>query len=276
MLGCAMIALVFTLVTVVGVGGVFVVLPESFYDSSRLYKSENEGIAISSTTTAFILFPLQIIGASLYFIILYNYISILVHHPGPVAAKQPSTMSGEIYMLNDWRWCKPCNHAKPPTAHHCRRCGFCVEGMDHHCLFTANRCVGSGNMSPFLKFLYFLLAGCIMASLAGAVMAWKQQHAIFHHSFDTWYRPAQFGLPLHAATFAWRWVLFAPLKLSVWASTFMFAVSSGIGVALLLHRQLLLKARGSTVLGELQRRRRELHASETGVPAAVDMKVKGM
>ncbi|EKX39730.1 hypothetical protein GUITHDRAFT_48650, partial [Guillardia theta CCMP2712] len=39
--------------------------------------------------------------------------------------------------------------------HHCRRCGYCVEGMDHHC-FYINNCVGDRNHRYFILFLFWV------------------------------------------------------------------------------------------------------------------------
>lgn len=44
------------------------------------------------------------------------------------------------HAFRDCRLCVPCGRAKPPKAHHCRTCGICVQGMDHHCPFV-NNCV---------------------------------------------------------------------------------------------------------------------------------------
>ncbi len=49
-------------------------------------------------------------------------------------------------------YCKPCKGYKAPRAHHCRRCGFCVRRMDHHCGFL-NNCIGIYNHAHFLGFL---------------------------------------------------------------------------------------------------------------------------
>jgi len=35
---------------------------------------------------------------------------------------------------------------------HCQDCGFCVEGLDHHCPWSS-KCIGRGNMGPFKLFL---------------------------------------------------------------------------------------------------------------------------
>ncbi|KAL4549484.1 hypothetical protein Ndes2526B_g04496 [Nannochloris sp. 'desiccata'] len=252
-LGYAMVAFVFFLVTIVAGGGICIALPD----------------AVSFTPLSPALPFLQIIAGILYLFILSTYISIIASHPGPVRlVGLEARTAGEAIgqgALNDWRWCKLCRQGKPPTAHHCRRCAICVQDLDHHCLFTANSCIGAGNMKPFLRFLYLVLLGCIFAFTAAAVMGWRNRVLIVKHTLATWHRPLLFNsLLLHALTFVWRWVLTTPLQLAGWALSFTLSFSTGVGVALLLHRQIKLKYRKSTVLGELQRRRQELQAAMAG------------
>jgi len=35
---------------------------------------------------------------------------------------------------------------------HCTDCGFCVEGLDHHCPWSS-KCIGNGNLNAFKCFL---------------------------------------------------------------------------------------------------------------------------
>ena len=90
-------------------------------------------------------------------------------------------------------------------------------------------------------------------------MGWRQREFIIRHTYVTWFRPAPYGALIHALTFLWRWVLWAPAQLAAWALTFMFAFSTLFGVGALLARQMKVKARGSTWLEELQSRRIEAH-----------------
>lgn len=53
--------------------------------------------------------------------------------------------------------CKKCSAPKPPSAHHCSECGFCILGMDHHCPWL-NNCVGERNMKHFLLFNGYVLS----------------------------------------------------------------------------------------------------------------------
>ena len=50
------------------------------------------------------------------------------------------------------QWCDTCHIFKPIRAHHCARCGFCVDRLDHHCPWVAN-CVGKNNHRFFVSML---------------------------------------------------------------------------------------------------------------------------
>jgi hypothetical protein len=256
-----MALLVLFLVTIITASGVYIVLPG----------------AVMSTPLSLFLPYLQLIAGILYICILYSYILVITTHPGPVKLIKACSGAGKDTKdvqqseLNDWRQCKPCQgKGKPPTAHHCRRCGICVQDLDHHCLFTANKCIGKGNMKPFLQFLVVVLLGCMYAFIASSVMGWRNRILIIRHTLVMWHRPLFLNsLLMHSVSLIWRWMLSAPLLLGGWALAFMLSFSTGIGVSLLLHRQLKLLNQGSSYLGELQQgleqRRRELQAATASV-----------
>lgn len=60
--------------------------------------------------------------------------------------------------------CLICNGAKPPRAHHCRKCGRCVMRMDHHCPWVGN-CVGLKNLKFFLLFCLYTFVVCLIVSI---------------------------------------------------------------------------------------------------------------
>lgn len=65
------------------------------------------------------------------------------------------------------KFCEKCENKetwKPPRAHHCRECGFCVFKMDHHCPWI-NNCLGQRNLKYFLQFCSYTGLAAIYLSL---------------------------------------------------------------------------------------------------------------
>jgi len=52
------------------------------------------------------------------------------------------------------RWCKFCQHWKPPRSHHCREFNRCVLKLDHYCPWVYNA-VGYRNHKFFILFLLY-------------------------------------------------------------------------------------------------------------------------
>ncbi|KAI9639773.1 DHHC palmitoyltransferase-domain-containing protein [Dioszegia hungarica] len=57
------------------------------------------------------------------------------------------------------RYCETCRSYRPPRASHCRLCGNCVDGIDHHCSYLQT-CVGK---RTYLAFLTLLVSAFISA-----------------------------------------------------------------------------------------------------------------
>ncbi|OWT41909.1 hypothetical protein C362_00275 [Cryptococcus neoformans Bt1] len=50
------------------------------------------------------------------------------------------------------KYCETCETYRPPRCSHCRLCGNCVDGIDHHCLYL-HTCVGKRNYFSFIILL---------------------------------------------------------------------------------------------------------------------------
>lgn len=59
------------------------------------------------------------------------------------------------------RYCEKCELVKPYRAHHCRHCGTCVLGMDHHCPWIG-QCCGARNHLYFVVFCFWSCVSDIM------------------------------------------------------------------------------------------------------------------
>lgn len=207
------------------------------------------------------LVPLQTIFFFLYSFIVIAYFTVIMRHPGPVKMPPPTAATMDIVhqqnsqgRLANWRWCFVCAAPKSPIAHHCRRCGLCVEGLDHHCIFTANSCIGAGNIRHFMAFLKLLVIGAVLSTLLSLGFGWKMRLRILHHSLDVWNGPRPFGRAIHMLTYTAQWTLFAPRILAVWIMSFILSLGTALGVSLLLNRQLKVARKGTTVLEEMRRK----------------------
>ncbi|KAK8869594.1 hypothetical protein IAR55_000161 [Kwoniella newhampshirensis] len=131
-----------------------------------------------------LLFPFN----CLVFMVFWNYRLCVTTPPGGVPHGWRPNMSGgegmEVKKGNHApRYCKTCEHYKPPRAHHCRQCKTCVlkvrltttiarfaskvailtvsltfsssSQLDHHCPWIAN-CVGFSNQGHFIRFLVWV------------------------------------------------------------------------------------------------------------------------
>jgi ribosomal protein L40E len=208
-----------------------------------------------------ILVPIQVTFLVLYISILVAFFFVITRHPGPVNLPQ-STGSPDSDNRNrqdrgrlaNWRWCYMCAAPKSPTAHHCRRCGVCVERLDHHCIFTANSCIGAGNIGCFMTFIRLLVVGAMLSTSLSLWFGYKMRWQIVQHSVDTWHGPRPFGWAVHILTYTTIWTVWAPRLLAVWIMTFVLSLGTTLGVSLLLHRQLKVARKGTTVLEEMRRK----------------------
>lgn len=105
-------------------------------------------------------------GATLYF-----FLQSLLEGPGYVPLGWKPEREEDQQNL---QFCSVCNGYKAPRSHHCRKCGYCIKKMDHHCPWI-NCCVGHANHGYFTLFLFSAVIGCLHASI---VLSICMYHAI--------------------------------------------------------------------------------------------------
>lgn len=114
---------------------------------------------------------ITLLGLSLLFNILFNYLACVISGPGQIPDDP------------DLPRCRTCKGPKPLRAHHCSVCNKCVLKMDHHCPWIMN-CVGFKNHRYFILFLVYLTLGCLfMAVVSFSRFRAKPRNAASHLSF---------------------------------------------------------------------------------------------
>lgn len=66
------------------------------------------------------------------------------------------------------KYCETCKSYRPPRCSHCRLCGNCVEGIDHHCSYL-HGCIGRRNYFAFLVFVVVTALAAIYVVVFSAV-----------------------------------------------------------------------------------------------------------
>eukprot|EP00268_Persea_americana_P021821 TRINITY_DN2171_c0_g2_i3.p1 TRINITY_DN2171_c0_g2~~TRINITY_DN2171_c0_g2_i3.p1 ORF type:complete len:229 (-),score=28.23 TRINITY_DN2171_c0_g2_i3:71-757(-) len=149
-----------------------------------LYASGGGGVDSFTAFTVLILFHL-LLG-----MLLWSYFSVVLTDPGSVPSSWRPVIDeemGDTVPLTGSefggsmglkqltvhpdqpnpgvRYCRKCNHLKPPRCHHCSVCGRCVLKMDHHCVWVVN-CVGALNYKFFLLFLIYTFLETTLVTLS--------------------------------------------------------------------------------------------------------------
>lgn len=101
-------------------------------------------------------------------------------------------------------------------------------------------------------------------ALASVRVGWLWWHDVVNHTLAVWNAPRPLGWFPHTLLFFMRWIVTAPRPLAYWHMTLVLSLGSGLGIGLLLIRQLRLAARNTTVLQELKRKGRE-HLDRQGL-----------
>ncbi|KAH8732779.1 DHHC palmitoyltransferase-domain-containing protein [Phaeosphaeriaceae sp. PMI808] len=110
----------------------------------------------------------EIIAANVAMVLIYiTYTKSVFTDPGTIPedwvevqerGKQGGSKEDREIAAKTRKWCRKCDAAKPPRAHHCKACKRCIPKMDHHCPWTAN-CVSHTTFPHFLRFLTYTTMG---------------------------------------------------------------------------------------------------------------------
>ena len=245
-LGIVMAGLVMVHLTIVYLGTACILIPDILFDLFPHHRWLFNGLVLE-----------HIVSLGIYGCIVILYWNVTKNHPGRVLLGDMADTANIGYS-----WCHRCDFVKPPDAHHCRRCGTCVYNMDHHCMYTANTCIGQDNMAHFLRFLWCLVVGSGTSSLVAMLYAWVFRDRLLHLCSISWVYAHQSSIPgvfhhvhfLHL--FAYNWVVSSStLSDLIWLDSFVISIAACMGSTMILYRQLILQAAGTTYLKESSRRR---------------------
>ena len=103
-------------------------------------------------------------GASL--LAIFTHLRASFADPGKIKEGMTAPFQSEYFEINYVQKGYTRETWKPPRAHCCRECGFCVFKMDHHCPWV-NNCVGHRNMKYFLQFVIYI---CISSAYLSLMM----------------------------------------------------------------------------------------------------------
>ncbi|WVR07052.1 hypothetical protein IAU60_004091 [Kwoniella sp. DSM 27419] len=81
------------------------------------------------------------------------------------------------------KYCETCESYRPPRSSHCRLCGNCVDGIDHHCSYLHN-CVGKRNYFSFLA----TIVSAAIADIYIVVFSAVHFSLLCHHDHITFRR----------------------------------------------------------------------------------------
>lgn len=89
-------------------------------------------------------------------------IKVISTHPGKINYYKSNNFTNSEKL--NFSYCEICSIYKYKSVHHCRKCGECIEGFDHHCIWL-NKCIGKYNRKIFFLFLIYTLIVIIIIIL---------------------------------------------------------------------------------------------------------------
>lgn len=92
--------------------------------------------------------PFQYILYLIYIFMMIFYILTFLKNPGIFGKNKNNVLDFEEKKQFDCDLCKTPHNSRYG---HCEDCDICIEGLDHHCVWTG-KCIGSGNLYIFYAF----------------------------------------------------------------------------------------------------------------------------
>ena len=103
------------------------------------------GIYTAMTFWQFFSTSLKVGFCIVYILEMVLYITTALLNPGILTRNTAPLNGGKI-------WCDKCLTLESDKVYHCNMCGVCIEGHDHHCVWTG-KCIGKKNYVVFILFV---------------------------------------------------------------------------------------------------------------------------
>ncbi|WVW83945.1 hypothetical protein I302_105968 [Kwoniella bestiolae CBS 10118] len=108
------------------------------------------------------------------------------------------------------KYCETCQSYRPPRSSHCRLCGNCVDGIDHHCSYL-HSCVGKRNYFSF----FVLLVSATISDIYIIVFSAIHFSMLCHHD-NISFGKALSESPGAAVSFLLGVLLILPIMFLLW------------------------------------------------------------
>lgn len=241
-IGVLLSSIVTLQVTAVFLGNVFVIFPGIVFENSHVIGRGEEHVYT-------IMVAIQCIALGLYGAIMMLYWTVVLRHPGRV----PTRIDIGEQKCIGYQWCHVCDAVKPSQAHHCRRCGTCVMGLDHHCVYTGNACIGRDTLSYFVYFLVVLIIGSGVSSVASMAYFWAHRRVLVSHYVAAWrIHGDREGHLLRLYLFMKNWICYtSEFEDIVWIDVLISSLAACLGGTSILLRQVGYMNKGTTYLEEM-------------------------
>ncbi len=84
-----------------------------------------------------------------FFLMIFFYFITFLINPGIIPKNSISSIDQQSKKKLD---CENCRISNYPKSEHCYDCDICIDGYDHHCVWTG-KCIGKGNLIWFYLFV---------------------------------------------------------------------------------------------------------------------------